>query len=167
MYQKWVTVRITPEQRELFKQWHREAMQRKRLGPLGVGLVSLLAVVSLSHMVLHQRHGAKTLPMVDAQNMQPVVAKKASVFRRVMLFFFLLSIPVLVAAGLLLTLITPTHVRIEPIHIEALRHQHLQMCLCPPCMVMSFGSCQAMLKSRHWEADTELPFSTRAINERR
>ena len=41
-YQKWVTVRITPEQRELFRQWHTEAVQRTRLAPLGINLVAVL-----------------------------------------------------------------------------------------------------------------------------
>ncbi len=79
MYQKWVTVRITPEQRELFKQWHREAMQRKRLGPLGEGDTLFPNVDrTFTHGVASSPR-AKTLPQVNVQNMSPaVVAKKPS-----------------------------------------------------------------------------------------
>ena len=78
MFQKWVTVRVTPEQREQFAQWHTEASQRMRLTPLGLGLVSALALVSLSHMVLRRRHGAKPLPFVNQQPIEPAVVVRRS-----------------------------------------------------------------------------------------
>ena len=37
MFQKWVTVSITPEQRAAILRWDREALQRQRLAPVGVG----------------------------------------------------------------------------------------------------------------------------------
>lgn len=55
MYQKWVTVSITPEQREIFENWDREAMQRRRLVPVGLGMLGLLGCVSLFRLVLRRR----------------------------------------------------------------------------------------------------------------
>ncbi len=55
MYQKWVTVSITPEQREIFRNWDREAIQRRRLAPIGLGMVGLLSCVSLFRLVLKVR----------------------------------------------------------------------------------------------------------------
>ena len=78
MFQKWVAVRVTPEQREQFARWHTEASQRKRLTPLGLGLVSVLALVSLSHMVLRRRHGANPLPFVNQQPTEPAVVVRRS-----------------------------------------------------------------------------------------
>jgi hypothetical protein len=52
MFQKWVVVSVTPEQREQIKLWHREALQRMRIAPLGVGLFGLLGAVGLTHVVL-------------------------------------------------------------------------------------------------------------------
>ena len=77
MYQKWVTVRVTPEQRELFSKWHTEAAQRTRLASLGFGLVSVLALVSLTHMVL-RRHGASPLPLVNQHVAESAVAVRRS-----------------------------------------------------------------------------------------
>ena len=107
MHQKWVIVRVTPEQRELFKQWHREAMQRTRLAPIGVGLISVLALVTFSHLVLHRRHGSNALPLVNQQGVPPLAAKKHSVLRRVFGFVFLLAIPVGMAMLLLFALDRP------------------------------------------------------------
>ncbi len=65
LWQKWVRVRITPEQREMFKQWHTEEVQRNRLGPL-VGIVTLgLSFVGLTHLLLRTRHGVTSLPRVN------------------------------------------------------------------------------------------------------
>ncbi len=55
MYQKWVTVTISPEQRELFKSWDREATQVKRLAPVGLGLLGLLGCVGVFHLILKRR----------------------------------------------------------------------------------------------------------------
>lgn len=57
MYQKWVTVEITPEQRAEIQRWHREAVQRKRLAPIGVGVASLLGCVGLLHLILRRKPG--------------------------------------------------------------------------------------------------------------
>lgn len=58
MYQKWVTVSITPEQRAEIQRWHREALQRERLAPIGLGLTSLLGCVGLMHLILRRKSGA-------------------------------------------------------------------------------------------------------------
>ncbi len=57
MYQKWVTVSITPEQRGEMQRWHREALQLQRLAPIGVGFTSLLACVGLLHLILRRKPG--------------------------------------------------------------------------------------------------------------
>lgn len=55
LYQKWVTVSITSEQREIFRNWDREAIQRRRLAPIGLGMMGLLSCVSLFRLVLKVR----------------------------------------------------------------------------------------------------------------
>ncbi|MCA9181119.1 MAG: hypothetical protein KDA51_06685, partial [Planctomycetales bacterium] len=54
MFQKWVTVSITPEQRSAILRWDREALQRERLAPIGLGLASLLGGVGLLHLILRR-----------------------------------------------------------------------------------------------------------------
>jgi hypothetical protein len=76
LHQKWVRVRITPEQREQFKQWHMEATQRNRIGPLGAVLAATFLLVGLTHLLLRTRHGVTSLPLVNQQILtEPVVAK--------------------------------------------------------------------------------------------
>jgi hypothetical protein len=66
MYQKWVTVSITPAQREQIQQWYREAVQRKRLAPVGLGLLGVIGFVGISHLALRRRHGMpKSQPVVQ------------------------------------------------------------------------------------------------------
>lgn len=60
MYQKWVTVSITPEQRAEIQRWHREVLQRERLAPIGLGVTSLLGCVGLMHLILRRKPGAVT-----------------------------------------------------------------------------------------------------------
>ena len=106
MFQKWVTVRVTPEQRELFTKWHTEAAQRTRLAPIGLGLVSVLALVSLTHMVL-RRHGASPFPLVNQHATEPAVAVRRSrswTALKVLGFLVLVMIPAFfVLAALLFT----------------------------------------------------------------
>ena len=124
MYQKWVAVRVTPEQRELFKRWHVEAAQRKRLAPLGVGLVSALALVSASHLVLRRRHGAAAMPLVNTVAAEPQVAPKRSfvktLFKASILIGFLM-----LPAVLLFTALAPTHVEVHRNAPE--RHGEVEM----------------------------------------
>lgn len=54
MFQKWVSVSVTPEQRAAILRWDREAQQRERLAPIGLGLVSLLGGVGLLHLILRR-----------------------------------------------------------------------------------------------------------------
>lgn len=55
MYQKWVTVSITPEQRAEIRHWHREAVQRERLAPIGLGVTCMLGCVGLMHLILRRK----------------------------------------------------------------------------------------------------------------
>ncbi len=55
MFQKWVTVSITPAQRAMIIRWDREATQRARLAPVGVGMLSLLGSVGLLHLIFRGR----------------------------------------------------------------------------------------------------------------
>lgn len=121
MFQKWVTVRVTPEQRELFTKWHTEAAQRTRLAPIGLGLVSVLALVSLTHMVL-RRHGASPLPLVNQHATEPAVAVRTSrswTALKVLGFLVLMMIPAFfVLAALLFTVgYRQTATEVEP-HIS-------------------------------------------------
>ena len=56
MYQKWVAVQVTPTQRAQFAEWYREALQRERLVPLGLGLAAVVSLTGLFHLVLRRRH---------------------------------------------------------------------------------------------------------------
>lgn len=58
MYQKWVAVTITPAQRTQIEAWHREALQRQRLGAIGLGALGVIGVLSLAHLGLRRRFGA-------------------------------------------------------------------------------------------------------------
>jgi hypothetical protein len=65
MHQKWVVVRITPEQRAQLQKWHVQATQRNRLGPLGFGVAAAMLLIGLTHVLLRGRHGVTTLPTVN------------------------------------------------------------------------------------------------------
>ncbi len=52
MYQKWVTVSITPQQRLEIERWERLAQQQERLAVVGLGLAGLLGCVGLLHLIL-------------------------------------------------------------------------------------------------------------------
>ncbi len=64
MFQKWVTISVTPEQRREIVKWDREATQLKRLLPIGMGMLGLMGFVSLSHLVLKGRKQPATSAMV-------------------------------------------------------------------------------------------------------
>ena len=60
MYQKWVLISITPEQRDIMEQWGRQALQRQRLAPLGAGTLGVLGCVGMAHLLLSfRRHPRK------------------------------------------------------------------------------------------------------------
>jgi hypothetical protein len=50
MYQKWVMVEVTKEQRQQLQTWYREQVQRERILPLGVGVVGLLGLIGLLNL---------------------------------------------------------------------------------------------------------------------
>lgn len=110
LYQKWVTVRITPEQRKLFRQWHAEAMQRSRLIPLGGGLVAVLSVVSLSHIVLRRFRSANPLSAVNHMP-EPVAVKPKAGSSGKWVFFALLFAAI--AFAFLLPLFALIPVKVE------------------------------------------------------
>lgn len=68
MYQKWVMLSVTAEQREQLKTWHREALQRERLAPLGLGVVAAIGFIGLSHMVLRRLYGLPKSKPLSSQN---------------------------------------------------------------------------------------------------
>jgi hypothetical protein len=55
LFQKWVTLSITPEQRDIIAGWNREAMQQQRLAPVGLGMLGLLGSVGLLHLIFKGR----------------------------------------------------------------------------------------------------------------
>ncbi len=61
MFQEWVTLEISPEQRAQFQQWHQEVVQRNRLAPIGIGLAGLLGLVGFTHVLLRRKHGLSTV----------------------------------------------------------------------------------------------------------
>jgi len=68
MYQKWVMLSVTAEQREQLKTWHREALQRERLAPLGLGVVASISFIGLSHIVLRRLYGLPKPKPLTSQN---------------------------------------------------------------------------------------------------
>lgn len=123
MFQKWVTVRVTPEQRELFKQWHVEAEQRTRLAPLGIILVSGLILVSLFHLGLRRFHGSPALPSVQAvtEQVKPTRRSKFGMLSKAMIFLGFLLLP----AVLLLTVISSTKVQVQQDEFHEIMHSNL------------------------------------------
>lgn len=70
MYQKWVSVNVSEKQRQQLSQWNSEAIQRERLKPLGLGLLSLFGLVAVTHLALRRRHGS---PAAVVQQPQAIV----------------------------------------------------------------------------------------------
>lgn len=67
MFQKWVTLSITADQRSQFKKWHHDAQQLKRLEPLGVLLFGVLGLVGASHLLLRGVFGKQNLPRISGE----------------------------------------------------------------------------------------------------
>ena len=128
-YQKWVTVRITPEQRELFRQWHTEAVQRTRLKPLGINLVAVLVLISLTHVVLRRFSGTSPLTTVNQALPVQVVNRKSRSSLNWIFFALLLGA---VAFAFLMPLFALTWVSAErsspdlhnEVRIETLEGEH-------------------------------------------
>lgn len=54
-YQKWVVLKVTPEQREYLADLLREHKQRQRMAVLGVGLVGVLGLTGLANLAFNRR----------------------------------------------------------------------------------------------------------------
>lgn len=80
MYQKWVTVEITPEQRQHLSMQRQQSMQIDRLAPLGAGLAGLLGLVGITHMLFRRKHGLATAQPLAAPNL--VANESANIARR-------------------------------------------------------------------------------------
>lgn len=68
LYQKWVMLSVTAEQRSQLKKWHREAVQRERLAPLGLGVVATIGFIGLLHVLLRQLYGLPKPKSLSSQN---------------------------------------------------------------------------------------------------
>ncbi|MCA9125624.1 MAG: hypothetical protein KDB22_01000 [Planctomycetales bacterium] len=66
MLQKWVYVTVTQPQQEQLETWYNEALQRQRLKPLALGMLSLAGLVGLAHLVL-RRQQVSPQPVTQAQ----------------------------------------------------------------------------------------------------
>lgn len=108
MYQKWVTVEITPAQREQIQAWHREAEQRQNVVPLGLGLALIIGLVGLSHLVLRRKHSLPTAQPLSreavAQNLDSVVTpkRKRSVLSFLAVLICVLALPTIFFAAFFL-----------------------------------------------------------------
>jgi hypothetical protein len=123
LFQKWVTVRITPEQRDLFRQWHTETTQRSRLAPLCVGLVAVLSVISLSHVVLRRFSASSPLAAVNQHLPEQVVSRKTRSSAKGIFFVLLLAA---VAFAFLLPLFAVWTVRTSEFEVRKQHDLHKQ-----------------------------------------
>ena len=62
MYQKWVQLIVSKEQQQQLREWHREAIQRERIVPLGLGMVGLLTLVSGFHVLMRRAAKSSSKP---------------------------------------------------------------------------------------------------------
>ena len=111
LYQKWVTVSVTPTQREQIRAWHRQGVQVERL--LGVGLVLLvvLAVVGLASLILRPRRFADR----NAASERPAAPRRWGGW----LLVGAAMLAMLIAAGFSLTAVrVQTAVEVESAHRE-------------------------------------------------
>ncbi|MGN6548063.1 MAG: hypothetical protein ACTHK7_23715 [Aureliella sp.] len=67
MYQKWVVLEITPEQRQYFIEAHRQVQQRKRMVALGLGVAAVMGLMGSAHLAFNRRRRRYV------QAVQPVV----------------------------------------------------------------------------------------------
>lgn len=76
MFQKWVMVEVTPQQRHQLQLWVSQQVQQQRLLPLGLLLSGLLTLIGMSHLVLKRRStipdNLKVTQMVDQHRMHPI-----------------------------------------------------------------------------------------------
>jgi hypothetical protein len=105
LFQKWVQVEISPLQRQQMRDWHREAIQRERFVPLGVGVAGLLSLIGAFHLLVRRVGSSAKMAsseQVSRQGALPVMkvmpGKKACCGGG----FFplaLIALPILIALG--------------------------------------------------------------------
>lgn len=54
LFQKWVMIEVTPEQRNQIRLWINQQLQRQRVLPLGLWIGGLLSLVGISHLFLRR-----------------------------------------------------------------------------------------------------------------
>jgi hypothetical protein len=86
-YQKWVVVQITPQDREQFNNWLRQAKQNQRMLWLGGVLLSLICLIAAIHRTLRRIHpqAAVSLPPGTCQFLpeeRPLTARDRRIARR-------------------------------------------------------------------------------------
>lgn len=82
MYQKWVAVEVTPTQRDMFRQWYREAVQRDRMKPLVASLAGLLGLVGVTHLLLRRKHGLPSSQPLVSPDLEVKADKMAKTTKR-------------------------------------------------------------------------------------
>ena len=69
MYQKWVTLEITPAQQKQIKKMHQEAVQLQRIKPIAIGLAGLLGLVGLMHISTKRKKGVASVTPLDREQL--------------------------------------------------------------------------------------------------
>lgn len=72
MYQKWVTLEVTPAQQKQLKKMHQEAVQLQRIKPLALGLLGLLGFVGVAHMTMKRKKGVASITPLDGEQLAAV-----------------------------------------------------------------------------------------------
>ncbi len=121
MYQKWVKVNVTPEQQKQLKAWYAEAVQSKRLPPIGFGLAGLLGIVGLSHLVLRRKHAPATRLVDVDPEVQPVAGSTGTVVGTLAILGIMGFGVIVLGLFVTTTRIQQTHVEIEKVQAQKLR----------------------------------------------
>ncbi len=109
MYQKWVQLVVSPEQREQLQVWHEERIQRQRLGPVVAIVGALLAAVGGFHMLV-RRPGKQDERWARNDRVElPVVSPVAAKPKKPCCKFGFLPIALLVATPIMIAVAVKRH----------------------------------------------------------